>query len=34
VRPDGHIAWRSRSQADDAVAVMGHALAVASGRQA
>ena len=32
VRPDGQIAWRSRSQCDDALAVMRHALAVSSGR--
>jgi putative polyketide hydroxylase len=33
VRPDGHVAWRSRGQSNDALAVLRHALAASSGRQ-
>ena len=33
VRPDGHVAWRSRGQANDALAQLRHALAASSGRQ-
>jgi putative polyketide hydroxylase len=33
VRPDGHVAWRTRGQSNDALALMRHALAASSGRQ-
>src|SRR5262249_40497017 len=33
VRPDGHVAWRSRGHSNDALALMRLALAASSGRQ-
>jgi len=33
VRPDGHVAWRTRGQSNDALALVRHALAASSGRQ-
>ncbi|HEY7086429.1 MAG TPA: FAD-dependent monooxygenase, partial [Hyphomicrobiaceae bacterium] len=34
VRPDGHVAWRSRGRSNDALALLRHAFAASSGRQA
>jgi hypothetical protein len=33
VRPDGHVAWRTRGRSNHALAQLRHAFAAASGRQ-